>query len=215
MSLEGLKNLNDRVRGPGHFDRTLRFLHLLRNLGVYSMVMLTLTQENLDPVFPLTSLLRDMTDVFRFNRLSMVGEGARLRLPSRERFIAFLEAYLGAAETNPHLGMKESLINTCLYRKGETLFGGCAGYGCGAAFNFVALLPDGEVHACRKFPSLIGNLREQSLDQVYCSEAAVGFRRRPQGCIDCPLCRVCGGCLAVIHSLGLDTSRSATPTCFF
>ena len=215
VSLEGLKDLNDRVRGPGHFDRTLRFLRVLRDLGVYSMVMLTLTDENIDQVLPLGSLLKDRTDVFHFNRLSMVGEGSRLRLPSREKFIIFLEAYLRAAETNPHLGMKESLINTCLYRRGETLFGGCAGYGCGAAFNFVALLPDGEVHACRKFPSLIGSLRDQSLDQVYSSEAAAGFRGRPPGCIDCPLCPVCGGCLAVIHSLGPDQCKGRDPYCFF
>ena len=31
-------------------------------------------------------------------------------------------------------------------------FGGCTGFGCGAAFNFMAVLPDGEVHACRKVP---------------------------------------------------------------
>ena len=171
VSLEGLKDLNDLVRGPGHFDLTLRFLSVLRDLEVYSMVMLTLTQENIDQVLALASVLRDRTDVFHFNRLSMVGEGARLYLPSRERFFTFLEEYLAAAKTNPVIGMKESLINTCLYKRGGALFGGCAGHGCGAAFNFVALLPDGEVHACRKFPSLIGNIRNQSLEHAYCSEA--------------------------------------------
>jgi selenobiotic family peptide radical SAM maturase len=215
VSLEGLRDVNDLVRGPGHFDRTLHFLRILKDLGVYSMVMLTLTQENIDQVLALGEMLRDRTDVFHFNRLSLVGEGARLTLPSRERFMAFLEEYLVAARTNPVLGMKESLINTCLYRRGESLFGGCSGYGCGAAFNFVALLPDGEVHACRKFPSLIGNLKDLSLDQVYCSEAAEGYRSRPPGCKDCPLCHVCGGCLAVIHSLGLDKGHDRDPYCFF
>ncbi len=215
VSLEGLKDLNDMVRGSGHFDRTLRFLSVLKDLGVYSMVMLTLTQENIDQVLALAEVLRDLTDVFHFNRLSMVGEGARLSLPSQERFIVFLDEYLAAAETNPVIGMKESLINTCLYRRGETLFGGCAGYGCGAAFNFVALLPDGEVHACRKFPSLIGNLRGESLEHAYCSEAAVEYRRRPPGCTGCPLCHVCGGCLAAIHSLGLAPYADRDPYCFF
>ena len=101
VSLEGLRDANDLVREPGHFDRTLRFLRILQDLGVYSMVMLTLTQENIDQVLALAEMLRDRTDVFHFNRLSMVGEGARLTLPSRERFIAFLDEYLAAARDKP------------------------------------------------------------------------------------------------------------------
>ena len=214
VSLEGLEHTNDAVRGIGHFDRTLRFLELLRELDVYAMVMLTLTEANVDEVLPLAEILRGRADVFHFNRLSMAGEGARLSLPPKERFAAFLDEYLAATKTNPVLGFKESLINACLYQRGGELFGGCAGYGCGAAFNFVALLPDGEVHACRKFPSLIGNVKTQSIEEIYSSQAAERFRERPSGCRDCPLCLVCGGCLAVIRGLGKDT-HGRDPYCFF
>jgi len=214
VSLEGLEPTNDAVRGPGHFGRTLRFLDLLRELDVYAMVMLTLTGANVDEVLPLAEILRDRADVFHFNRLSMTGEGARLSLPSRERFMRFLDEYLAATETNPVLGLKESLINTNLYKKNMELFGGCAGYGCGAAFNFLALLPDGEVHACRKFPSLIGNVKTRSIGEIYSSEAAARYRERPSGCRDCPLCLVCGGCLAVIHGLGAD-AQGRDPYCVF
>ena len=214
VSLEGLEETNDMVRGAGHFDRTLCFLDLLRDLDVYSMVMLTLTEANVDEVLPLAEILRDRADVFHFNRLSMTGEGARLSLPSPERFTAFLNEYLAATETNPVLGLKESLTNVGLHQRGEELFGGCAGYGCGAAFNFVALLPDGEVHACRKFPSLIGNVRTQPIEEIYSSEAAERYRQRPSGCRDCPLCVVCGGCLAVIHGMGQD-ELGRDPYCFF
>ena len=214
VSLEGLKDLNDSVRGPGHFDRTLQFLGILKDLGVYSMVMLTLTEENIDQVLPLAETLRDRTDVFHFNRLSLAGEGASLALPSRDRFMGFLEEYLVAAKTNPVLGMKENLLNVCLHKKRAGLFGGCTGFGCGAAFNFIALLPDGEVHACRKFSSLIGNLKDQSIDQVYCSESAERYRERLPGCRDCPLCHVCGGCLAVVNGFGPDERPDRDPYCF-
>lgn len=46
VSLEGLAAHNDYIRGAGHFERTLDFLDLLRELGIYSMVMLTLTRTN-------------------------------------------------------------------------------------------------------------------------------------------------------------------------
>jgi selenobiotic family peptide radical SAM maturase len=201
--------------GPAIFDRTVEFLSLLKDLGIYSMVMLTLTEENIDQILTLGEILRDRADVFHFNRLSRTGEGANLSLPSKEKYMGFLDKYLAAAKTNPVLGMKESLLNISLRKKGEDLFGGCTGFGCGAAFNFVALLPDGEVHACRKFPSLIGNLRNQSMDEVYSSEAAGRYRERLPGCRECPLRRICGGCLAVVNGLGPDTSPDRDPYCFF
>lgn len=54
------------------------------------------------------------------------------------------------------MGLKDNLFNLVLAEGGEAPFGGCTGNGCGAAFNFVTLLSDGEVHACRKFPSPLG-----------------------------------------------------------
>lgn len=64
------------MRGPGHFDRTLAFLNLLRQKGIYSMVMLTLTRDNIGQVMPLAEVLRERVDAFNFNRFAMVGEGA-------------------------------------------------------------------------------------------------------------------------------------------
>lgn len=214
VSLEGLRDHNDHIRGQGNFDRVISFLGLLKDLGIYSMVMLTLTQDNLDQVLPLAGILRDRTDLFTFNRLSLVGQGASLRPADRERYERFAEEYLAAAADNPVLGYKDNLLNIVLHRRGHEQFEGCTGYGCGAAFNFVAVLPDGEVHACRKFPSCIGNIFQQRLEEIYSSAAAGGFRSRSSSCLSCPLCSRCGGCLAVTSSHGLDISRDRDPYCF-
>jgi selenobiotic family peptide radical SAM maturase len=214
VSLEGLPEHNDWVRGAGHFERTERFLRDLRGLGVSTMVMLTLTERNLDQVLPLAARLRGLVDDFHFNRLAMVGEGAQLRLPSRTRYARFLEEYLEAAQHDPALGVKDNLINIQRHRRGEPLFGGCTGFGCGAAFNFVALLPDGEAHACRKFPSPIGNVVRDGLAAVYDSPAAQAFRSGCAACSGCAIRPVCGGCLAVAHGFGLDPLRNRDPLCF-
>jgi selenobiotic family peptide radical SAM maturase len=214
LSLEGLAEHDEWIRGPGHFGRTLRCLEVLRELGIYSMVMLTLTKDNLGQTIPLAQLLRERTDIFLFNRLSRVGMGAKLELPSREEYRSFLEEYVFASKENHSLGLKDNLTNIVLTQRGEAPFGGCTGFGCGAAFNFVALLADGEVHACRKFPSPVGNIHYQSLAEIYDSEDARRYRRRPQACSGCALRAVCGGCLAVIESNGLDISRDRDPFCF-
>jgi len=214
VSLEGLPEHNDWMRGAGHFRRTLEFLRELKELGVSTMVMLTLTADNVDQVLPLAERLRGLVDDFHFNRLAMVGEGANLRLPSRERYARFLEEYLEAAERNPALGIKDNLINIPLRRLGLPPFGGCTGFGCGAAFNFLALLPDGEAHACRKFPSPVGNAVRDGLAAVYDSPAAQRYRDGCSACSDCPVRPVCGGCLAVAHGFGLDPLRERDPLCF-
>ena len=214
VSLEGLPEHNDSMRGEGHFERVLAFLKVLRQKGVYSMVMLTLTRDNLDQILPLARVLRGRTDLFTFNRLSQVGEGTNLSLPEPGRYAKFLEEFAEAAETNPVLGLKDNLLNIVYHQKKSGLFGGCTGFGCGAAFNFMALLPDGEVHACRKFPSLMGNIFERGLGVIYDSEIARRYRAGSRGCSSCEIRPVCGGCPAVIFGSGLDPFLNRDPFCF-
>ena len=214
VSLEGLQRHNDEMRGPGHYERVMTLLGVLKDLGIYSMVMLTLTKDNLEQVLPLAQKLRNRADLFTYNRLSKVGEGSKLALPSKGRYAAFLAEYVEASKSNPVIALKDNLLNLVLQREGMDLFGGCAGYGCGAAFNFMAVLPDGEAHACRKFPSPIGNVLEQGIEGVYVSHAAKRYRSGCAACSRCTIRPVCGGCLAVSHSFGLNVFEERDPFCF-
>ncbi len=214
ISLEGLAEYNDYIRGNGHFQRSLAFLDDLRTMDIYTMVMLTLTRDNLDQVLPLGRLLTGRTNHFTFNRLSTVGEGKQLLMPEKKSFEAFLREYAAASAQNPVLGLKDNLINIIREKQGMKLFGGCTGYGCGAAFNFAALLPDGEVHACRKFPSPIGNILQNSLMDIYGSDLAEKYRTGSTACRDCRLNAVCRGCFAITYSHGLDIFEDRDPFCF-
>jgi len=214
VSLEGLEEHNDYMRGRGHFKRVLAFLDVLKDAGVYSMVMLTLTRENMTQVLELAEILRNKADLFTFNRLSLTGEGANLIEVDPEAYPAFLKAYVDAADSNECLGWKDNFLNIIFEEQGRKLCGGCTGYGCGAAFNFMAVLADGTVHACRKFPSPIGNIMELSLSQIYHSDLAKRYRGGAAECRDCRLYYVCRGCLAVAHSHGLDIFSQKDPYCF-
>jgi selenobiotic family peptide radical SAM maturase len=214
VSLEGLAEHNDYIRGRGNFARVLDFLDLLGELGIFSVVMLTLTRDNLRQVLPLAELLRGRASRFAFNRLSSYGEGKELAPADREEFAAFLREYRSALEENPVLGRKDNLLNLVHLELGEDPFGGCTGYGCGAAFNFMTLLADGEVHACRKFPSRIGNVFSDSLADIYDSQAARRYREGSAACTGCELRAVCGGCLAVTAGLGRDPFTERDPYCF-
>jgi selenobiotic family peptide radical SAM maturase len=214
VSLEGLRQHNDFMRGQGHFDRVMDFLPLLAEFNIYSMVMLTLTRNNLDQVINLASYLSGRVDQFTFNRLAMVGEGADLASVEPSDYAKFLEDYLEACRRHPHMTLKDNLFNLVLHKSSRPLIGGCTDAGCGAAFNFAALLPDGEVHACRKFPSPIGNIRRQHLADIYWSEQAKRYRTGSSACRDCRIRPVCGSCLAVVHGFGKDVFSDLDPYCF-
>jgi len=214
ISLEGLPEHNDHIRGKGSFDRALKFLKLLRSLNVNSGVMLTLTNENIDQVLPLGNMLGRKTGFLTFSRLSQVGEGALLNLPTKEKYVSFLSKYVEAAQKNSVFSFKDNLFNIILYKKKVKLFDGCVGFGCSPAFNSLAILPDGEVHACRKFPSLIGNINEKSLGEIYDSGIAKKYRRGNSSCNQCPIKPLCGGCMAIIKSCGLDIFKDRDPYCF-
>ncbi|MBI2355422.1 MAG: selenobiotic family peptide radical SAM maturase [Deltaproteobacteria bacterium] len=214
VSLEGLEAHNDEIRGAGNFRRTKEFLRMLTGMGVPNMVMLTLTRDNIGQVIPLAEELEGITGGLTFNRLAQFGEGAALQLPTMEAYRSFLSEYAAALETHPVLTLKDSLLNIIFEQENSSLFGGCAGHGCGAAFNFVSILSDGEVHACRKFPSPIGNIIAQSLEEVYASAAAHRYRAGSTACSGCRLRAVCGGCMAVTQGMGLDPFNDRDPFCF-
>jgi selenobiotic family peptide radical SAM maturase len=214
VSLEGLQPVNDALRGAGHFARTLAFLQRARALQVTTHVMLTLHRANREQVIPLGLSLEGLTRKFTFNRLAQVGDGHALAILTPDEYAAFLHDYLAVARTHPLFGVKDNLFNILRHRSHSPLLPGCTGQGCGAAFNFVALLPDGAVHACRKFPSPLGNLTETSLTTLYHSPYARRYRRGPQGCARCAIRPVCRGCMAVTYGAGGDPLRDRDPQCF-
>lgn len=211
VSLEGLKEHNDYIRGEGFFDRVLEFLPLLRKHNVSSTVMLTLTKDNMEQVIPLAEILEERVDCFTFNRLSQSGEGENLLMADIQEYNNFLKEYIKKSKKIKNLAYKDNLINTLL----KSPFEGCTGFGCGAAFNFVTILPDNEVHACRKFPSPIGNIAENSLLEIYDSKESEKYR---QGCSECTTCKLkpaCGGCLAIAKSFNLDIFNQKDPYCLY
>jgi selenobiotic family peptide radical SAM maturase len=198
VSLEGMRAHNDWVRGIGNYDRVIAFLALLEEIGVPSCVMLTATNANLREILPLARLLEGKTGGFGFGRLACVGSGASLEQPGPVHYRNFLKRYIAYAAESKTLVFKDNLINLRLWETGCALSEGCTGFGCGAAFNSLSVLPDGEAHACRRFPSLLGNIQEQTLDELYHSAAAERYRRGMRACKGCPIRHACGGCMSTV-----------------
>jgi len=72
--------------------------------------------------------------------------------------------------------------------------------GCGAARLYMALEPNGDVKPCVFIPIVVGNLRKQSLKEIWLNSPIFKkIREREkfkEGCKSCPYRNVCGGCRA-------------------
>ncbi|MFP4522047.1 MAG: thio(seleno)oxazole modification radical SAM maturase SbtM [Fibrobacterota bacterium] len=213
VSLEGLSETNDYIRGEGFFNKVMDFLKVLRENNISSAVMLTLTEKNIDEVIPLARFLKGRTDHFTYNRLSLEGHGSSLSAALKEKYREFAADYVEYAEKNEHAGYKDNLLNIELEKRGR-FFDGCTGSGCGAAWNFFALLPDSRVFACRKFTSPIGNIENKSLIDIYESEKAKAYRRGAFECSGCRIRHICGGCMAATAGEGMDFLVKKDPYCF-
>lgn len=176
-------------------------------------VMLTLTAANVGEALPLAEALRGRCGRFAFSRLARAGRGAALEGVSPAAWESFAARWTEAAAQDRRLALKDGLLNRALAAAGRPLSGGCTGAGCGAAFNFLAVLPDGEVHACRKLASRIGHLGEASLEEIWSSPEAARWREGSRGCRGCALRAGCGGCLAVAQGEGLDPLEDRDPLC--
>lgn len=214
VSLEGRRAHNDWVRGAGSYDRAMAFLRVLQETRVESSVMLTATAKNLGEILPLAALLDGRTNGFTYSRLARSGEGAALDQPDPARYRAFLKRYVKQAARSRISTLKENLINLMLTESGQEPSDGCTGMGCGAAFNFLAVLPDGGVYACRKFPSPVGNIYEQPLEEIYHSVEARKYRRGMRACDGCPIRHACGGCMAVAQRPAEDVSAGYDHFCW-
>jgi selenobiotic family peptide radical SAM maturase len=214
LKLEGLKSHSDSLLGKGNFSKTVSFLDTLNNKKIKSAVMLTLTKSNINQVLPLAEFLKDKTDCFSFARPASTGLGPVYDAPEREKYKNFIDSYITASMNNPIMGYKENLINIELKKRGMEPYGGCSGFGCGAAFCFLALFPGGDVHACGKINSPLGNIKESTILEIYSSEEARQYRIGPEECASCALRKYCGGCSAVATAFGFDCSKKHDPYCF-
>lgn len=214
VRIEGLEKHDNQINGKNHFSQTIKFLNLLDEMDISSAVVLTLTKDNMGQILELADFLQDKTDYFTFRRLSPISQGTNLNLPEKEEFYNFVKHYVCASEKNPTMEYRDNLINIELSRRGWQLFDGCTGFGCGAAFNFIALLSDGQAHACQHFPSPIGNIYQSTIAQIYDSSQAEKYRAGSRACLKCRFKPVCGGCMACVSAQGRDELTEKDPFCF-
>lgn len=210
LSLDGLRETHDSFRKPGSFDITLEKISCIRRAGMYCAIMSTVSKTNMDEIPGLIDVVVEkQADVFAVGRYCPTSEekSAEFHMEPLE-YQAYLEKcwekfeqYKGCGTT---FQLKDHLWTLFLYEKGifkipenlkpDTIYDGCH---CGICH--MTILPTGDVYACRRMESRIGNALTDSMADLFLGEKMDQYRQYDsfEKCAGCELLRFCRGCPAV------------------
>lgn len=223
VSLEGLEKNNDEIRGQGNFRKTLEILKILTSEGIPTMVSMTVIKNNLEDVFPLTKLLSDLgVKIFWVRRLIPWGQGVQLvelLLEPSE----LLELYRKLEKSNEELVKGNQALRIPLGCENSFLGTnpGINEYCAVLRGTILTLLPNGDVYPCRRLPIKVGNILENSFEEIYYSDKMRELRdiaKAPEFCREnCSLFNNCFGgakCITYAYSGRLDIPDVQCPTAY-
>ena len=228
MSLDGLEAFHDSMRKPGSYQATLEAIPLLNDAGIQSQLMATASKLNLEDILAIMDVAAEhQADSFVFARYCATSPEKAEDYPSPEEYRDFLYRYYRKAKEYEakncptRFVFKEHLFTLVRYELGEfepseyskehpdQIFDGChLGQGC-------TILANGDIMACRRMESVIGNVKTDNLSEVLTGGLCQSYRdiQNIKKCRDCELHQWCRGCRAVGFNATGDL-KAADPCCW-
>ena len=228
MSLDGLEPFHDYMRMPGSYRATLNAVRLLNDAGIGSQLMATASRRNLDDIIALMDVAAEYNaESFVFARYCATSKDKAEDYPAPEEYRRFLERYLEKSRELRLKGcgtrfiQKEHLFTLLKWERGEftvpeyskahpdTVYEGCH------LGQSLTILSDGDVMACRRMESVVGNVWTESLSGITSGDALERYAdvKEITRCRDCELLNWCRGCRAVGFNATGDI-HAADPCCW-
>jgi radical SAM protein with 4Fe4S-binding SPASM domain len=226
VSIEGPEEIHDSIRGEGSFAASCRGVTNLLKVGLKVTLNATLSEINAEK-------FRDMVEIatslgaqrLGFSRLVPSGRGLGLvnRMIDRQRVREIYESIFALSSDVLEIVTGDPVASQMRIGPGVGDCGSIATGGCAAGISGLTLLPDGTVTPCRRLAIPLGNVREDSLREIWAnSEILEQIRDRSKYKGQCGICSrwaICRGCRAIAyaHSLvqgGAGDFLAEDPQCF-
>lgn len=226
LSLDGMEETHDRFRKPGSFNATVEKIDCIRRAGMYCAIMSTVSSANKEEFPDLIDLVVEKNvDVFAFGRYCPTSgqKAEEYHIPPLE-YRAFLEKcwakYNQYRDRHTTFQLKDHLWTLFLYEKGifkipknarkDMIYDGCH-----CAISHMTILPTGDVYACRRMDSRVGNVLETPMYDLFLGAAAEAYRDfdKFEKCGRCELRGFCRGCPAVAFGY-TKNSYAPDPQCW-
>jgi radical SAM/SPASM domain protein of ACGX system len=225
LSLDGLEKTHDSFRKAGSFATTLEKIKVIKGAGMWCAVMTTVSKRNMEEIPSLIDLVAKYgVDVYAVGRYCPTSPQKAYAADSHITpggYREFLEKCWQKYEENKDCGttfqLKDHLWTLFLYEKGLYTLPQKEGIvdGCNCGRNHITILPNGDIYACRRMESKVGNIAEEHLYDVFTGKNMDEYRRYEnfKKCVKCPLKNVCRGCPAVTYGY-THNMYEADPQCW-
>lgn len=230
VSIEGPEEIHDSLRGAGSFARSAEGIEHLLDAGLKVTLNITLSRLNAQSMKHVILFASHIgAQQVGFSRLVPAGRGSALvseMLPAREvqdlyrslfsldiRNLVIVTGDPVATQMKTHMKTKSKRRN-----RGDSIPHG----GCSAGVSGLTVLSDGAIVPCRRLPIPIGNLKSDSLRELWATSPvleALRDKSRYKGvCGSCGRWDSCRGCRAIAYayskSRGEDDFLAEDPQCF-
>jgi radical SAM protein with 4Fe4S-binding SPASM domain len=225
VSLEGPEEIHDSIRGQGSFAASSLGVKHLINAGLKVTLNATLSEINGDKFGEMVEIANNLgVHKLGFSRLVPSGRGLGLvdkMIDSKRVKEIYTEIF--ALETNGlEIVTGDPVASQMLSGSDTEDCGDIATGGCAAGVSGLTLLPDGTVMPCRRMAVTVGNVREDSLREIWADSPILEQLRNRKSyrgkCGSCNRWATCRGCRAIAyaHSLsrGGNDLLAADPQCF-
>jgi len=225
ISLEGPEQIHDSIRGTGSFAASMNGIQNIVSSGIELTLNTTLSEINAPYFMDMISLASALgAQKLGFSRLVPSGGGKQLinkmlsstAVEDLYRKIFSLDTGGLKIVTGDPVASQYRSPDQAAY--GSSVPSG----GCAAGVSGLTIMPDGTVTPCRRLPIPIGNVRTDSLREIWASSEVLNSLRDKalyQGkCGDCSRWTSCRGCRAIAFATvgtgGMDACLAEDPQCF-
>ncbi len=225
VSIEGPNGIHEMIRGKGTFSSSIRGVNRLLDAGIRVTLNVTLSDINADSFLEMIGLSSSL-GVHRlgFSRLVPSGRGAGLlhNMLKKEKVKELYETIYSSKINGLEIVTGDPVYSQMLLpnsnkESNSTPLGGCA-----AGVSGLTILQDGTITPCRRLHIPIGNVKTDSLREVWAtSEVLQKLRDRKQYSGKCGSCKrwnSCRGCRAIAYAYscakGENNFLSVDPQCF-
>jgi AdoMet-dependent heme synthase len=220
VSLEGPEPIHDAIRGRGAFQDALAGIERLVAAGLKVTINMTISRLNAGMIQDMLKMATDLrVKRLGFSRLVPTGRGRNLldeTLTPAELADFYQQVFSLSDRGGPEPVTGDPLASQMGHPVPED-GGDIPRGGCAAGLSGLTVAADGKIMPCRRLPVVIGDIRKDSLREVWAGADVLNRLRDRQAygarCRSCPRWAVCRGCRAIAYAHAGDFLAD-DPQCF-
>ena len=220
MSIDGNRKMHDYLRAPGDYDRVFKTARMLKKNGILPYISFTANRDNYK-YLPLVARKCRLCGVKKLwtDRLVPIGNGQELEdlVITSDIMPDYLKT-IKKAQGNQLL--QKLFPNTIVESNRALQFLGTDGlfYHCGAGHSLIIVDEFGNIMPCRRMPIICGNIKEDTLRNVFFDHEVFMELREldsPDECGGCIYSHLCRGGAKCQSYATYNSYEKADPGCWF